>query len=391
MPAFRMTSRQSSNGVGITLVELLVVASIFAAVTAMTWTVHNRNRWMLERERAVESTIPERRQRIEGLIDDVTESVQFRFVAGTPDGPPLAGVQVRLTADTFYGPPKYLGDSDAEGRIAFKRVRHGTYRVSLHPRQDFWGETKVLISPGKPISASIVVPPPTTPLNIVTVMVRWPEDLEVRSPQFVFDIHSQQLTVPLPALESPIVWTPFDASKRERSASFWVTGQGEVFSRPRPIGIADPGGGRRGLPVHMSRWKIGDGRYPRQPEGEPEGQITLYEPVSTLTSPGKDYRVTNLAVVVPLSHSQVKPAVGEQIILIRSDSSGWDHQFVTTPEGTVLELTPTAESLDQIRRGFDVIDRIRAIPATSESTSSATPNQSSPAPGQASPESPSSR
>jgi hypothetical protein len=345
------TSRRSPAGVGVTLIELLVVSLIIGTVTALTWSVHNRQRRMLAREQAMESTIPARRERIEGLIDQTTEVVQFRLVAGTADGKPMAGMPVRMRVKEDYSVPAYLGESDVEGRVRFNRIPHGTYVVSFHAERAFWGETELSLAPGNPVSTTIVVPAHDKPFD-VTVKVNWPEDIDARSPQLAFGMDNLHLSLPSPGLQAPITWNLFVESAREGTPSFWVDNSGAIFNRAHVIGIGDPIGWRAAWPRHLQQIDLG----------------SSYEPSPKLTWPGSEFRLTDLAIAVPLSQPQARPVKGAQFTKVWVDSAGWDHQFTTAGDETTLTLTPTEDSLSRIREGFTAIDADQQ-PATNAESS----------------------
>jgi hypothetical protein len=250
------------------------------------------------------------------------------------------------------GLPTHSAESDAQGRIRFEKVRYGTYSVSLTLRQSFLGTTDLSIPPGEPLTRTIVLPSQDKPFSTV-IKVQWPQDIAARSPQIVFGKDSLQPHLPHPGFQDPIYWSSIQSESKSRAPVIWVDNAGGVFSRDGGFIYKD----RVLKPTH------GPGFLSR---------VTLrasFDPTSELEWPGKEFQVTGMWVVVPLTKLDAKPVSDERFATIRINSSDWNHQFSSESGRTTLVLTPTEDANTQIREGFAAIDKFWSHDAESESVS----------------------
>lgn len=119
-------------------------------------------------------------------IEWVPCEVELRH--GSEDGPPAAGVHVRLTSphrpagardnDPESLMPVINATTDENGHVDLGLVHYGYYEMQLKMPWEEYASTDVTVHPGKPLSQVIVVP--AEPLRPVDVQVRvnWPEGFD---------------------------------------------------------------------------------------------------------------------------------------------------------------------------------------------------------------------
>jgi len=124
--------------------------------------------------------------------------VEFRFVEETPDGPPVAGLQVSFWPNGGKDKndfPTVGAATDQDGRLKFDRVRYGNYALAAQsPERGNW-HTSVAVLPGEGLTKTFVQPKAVEP-RLVQLRVQWPVELKDRTPFAILPTESFLRIIP---------------------------------------------------------------------------------------------------------------------------------------------------------------------------------------------------
>jgi hypothetical protein len=287
------------------------------------------------------------------LTDFEWSSVEIKFVGGTVDGPPMAGATIRMAAtEKSLGMPTFTGTSNADGIIAFDRVRYGDYEAAI---KSPFGEDlttigppfEVNVLPGQKKSLTIVCPAGPPVPQSVTVKVEWPDDLKSRG----LELHLPR--EPLLRRTGEYFWRSTadylpDAPKHEA----FISANGDILAVRRGI----TGGGTTTL-----RGRIGE--YPEF-EFAYRNSSSVDRPPA-LQWPSPDFRWHWLTVLIDFQDALLMPDASnlsperDRWAVQRVDASQWEYRLESGSPGSLL-LKPDEKSIAAIRKLVATVDDVAA-------------------------------
>jgi len=270
--------------------------------------------------------------------------VEFRFVAGAEDGPPLAGINVTMTINNSQesGIPPMRGTSDERGMVQFKRAHFGTYNLELKCPSGESRTDELILLPGENTSIAIVCPDPPAKAVPLNIRAEWPDEFAGRGLCFYF---SQ------------------DVVRRRVDGQLWYWLDGSMLqdNSARQV-LVDEKGDAFGVQTRLT----------------PESQLTAYtrttnaEPTPILW-PGMHFTLDELCVLLPAPldlQSQNSQADSlEKWYCMQVLSADWGYRLEPGADGApgTLWLTPTPEAIERIKQYLVTLDVIIARELKEES------------------------
>lgn len=193
------------------------------AMFVLMWQTQAANRALVQESQALNARLLEQMQALaEGLrpagegekAPSEWNRLRLKCVADREDGPPLAGVRVRLVSaseNTRGIPPTEL-ISGNDGLIDFGQVLYGQYMVDCTAPNGMALQKSVSIRPGQDLEETLVCPAGAAPALVA--------------------VRPELTGEPAPAELRDRVWYRFELGRRKFDADHW--------SRPRPDGKTSP-------------------------------------------------------------------------------------------------------------------------------------------------------
>jgi hypothetical protein len=299
--------------------------------------------------------------------------VEFRFVSGTPDGPPVPGVEVDLSInDRESGIPQMNAKSDARGVVRFERVRYGTYSINLRAPTQETTHSFLSLQPGEGLTRTFVCPPSTPEPAKVKPRIVWPDDLANRAIWFRF--HKRDVYRPAEKQR-------WHARKHLLETSTDLPFSGDLEPLIEPNGTVHAMLFRDGMTLSSRAFGRG-----KQTESKPrsilwslptvdfrENNLDRTEHPDTIDWPGKEYVIQRLELLVSnagvvnweqLNELPDRPDTRSQkrFYVVALESADWGYRIEPGTDGApgTLWLTPTDAAVETVRKTLTELDQALA-------------------------------